>query len=234
MAESASGSSNTYTGGINFSSSQGSGTPVINFDLPLATIGAMQNSAFSFLTANSNSNQKFVATTLAQTGSKVAGATSSAFDFLNSGLSSIFSGNQTTQSALSALSAQTLAYGAYNSQVIAQTKQPKSGGCFITTAICEAENKPDDCDELQTLRKFRDEVMLKDPVLSNLVREYYELAPRIVAKLKELGKGGSEVLHMLRMQYLDNVIAAVKAGDTDEAVGEYLQMVAVARQAAGV
>jgi hypothetical protein len=235
MAETASGSSNTYAGGINFSSSQGGGTPTISFDLPLATIGAMQNSAFSFLTANSDANKKFVSTSLAQTGAKVAGVTGSAFDFLNKGLSSILANNVTTGQTLSALDAQAQYYGAYRANVVQQTKQPKSGGgCFITTAICQAENKADDCEELQALRKFRDEVMMRHPVLSNLVREYYAIAPAIVVGLEKLGQGGKEVLHMLRMQYLDNVIAAVRAGDVDEAVGEYVQMVAVARQAAGV
>lgn len=33
-------------------------------------------------------------------------------------------------------------------------------GCFITTAACELRGLPDDCRELTTLRRFRDEVLL--------------------------------------------------------------------------
>jgi len=233
MAESASGSSNTYAGGINFSSSQGGGTPTINFDLPLASIGAMQNSAFSFLTANSNANKKFVSNSLAQTGGRVDAATGSAFSFLNSGLSNILASSQSTSASLTALDTSGQFFGLFRANAIKDTKQPKSG-CFITTAICDAEGKADDCDELQLLRKFRDEIMLPDAALSNLVREYYAIAPAIVDGIKKLANGGREVFQLLKMQYLDNVLEAVKAGDVDVAVGEYLQMVAVARQAAGV
>jgi len=49
-----------------------------------------------------------------------------------------------------------------------------SAGCFLTTAACDYKGLPDDCDELQTLRKFRDK-----HVPQHIVEEYYRLAPAI-------------------------------------------------------
>lgn len=236
MAETASGNSNTYAGGINFSSTiGGSGGGTINFDLPLATIANINNRAFDFLTANSAQNKAFLTTSMTRNDAAVKATSDTAFDYLNRGLSTIRTGNLETGSALTSINATGQQMSIFRSLFAAQANQPKSGGgCFITTAICDAEGKPDDCDELQTLRKFRDEIMLPNPALAGLVREYYAIAPAIVEGIKKLADNGREVFQLLKMQYLDNVIEAVKAGDIDVAVGEYLQMVAVARQASGV
>lgn len=37
------------------------------------------------------------------------------------------------------------------------------GLCFITTAVCEAEGKPDDCAELTAFRAFRDGYLKAQP-----------------------------------------------------------------------
>lgn len=56
----------------------------------------------------------------------------------------------------------------------------RKGMCFITTAVCETMNKPDDCYELTVFRRFRDEYMLKSMEGIQLVEEYYRVAPSIV------------------------------------------------------
>ena len=231
MAETASGSSNTYAGGINFSSTiGGSGGGTVMFDLPLATVGAMQDRALGFVAANSERNRGFLTSAMGTTSAAVAATVTQSFDYLNQGLSTIRTGNLETGKAITDINTS----GNIWSWLRAKTAPKASGGgCFITTAICEAEGKADDCDELQTLRKFRDNVMLKDSRLAPLVAEYYEIAPKIVAAINK-GTAPKEVFWLLRMQYLDNAIAAVKAGDVDVAVGEYIQMVAVARQIAGL
>ena len=52
--------------------------------------------------------------------------------------------------------------------------------CFITTAVCEAEGKPDDCAELTAFRRFRDGWLSQQPDGPALIEEYYEIAPAIV------------------------------------------------------
>lgn len=56
-------------------------------------------------------------------------------------------------------------------------------GCFITTATCEALGRPDDCFELRSLRQFRDRHMMATLAGRKQVREYYELAPQILASI---------------------------------------------------
>lgn len=51
--------------------------------------------------------------------------------------------------------------------------------CFITTAICSFEGKPDDCAELTAFRAFRDG-WLTEHGGRDLIEEYYEKAPAIV------------------------------------------------------
>lgn len=234
MAETASGSSNTYAGGINFSSTMGgAGGGTLNFDLPLAAVGAMQDRALSFTAANSERNRGFLTGAMATTSAQVTRTGDASIDYLNRGLGTVRTGNLETGKAVQDINQQSGMFAMFRSLFAAQASKGSGGGCFITTAICDAEGKADDCDELQTLRKFRDEVMLKDERLAPLVAEYYEIAPRIVAAINK-GSAPKDVFLMLRMQYLDNAIAAVKAGDIDVAVGEYIQMVAVARQIAGL
>lgn len=53
--------------------------------------------------------------------------------------------------------------------------------CFITTATCAHEGKPDDCEELMRFRRFRDGWLSSCADGAALIEEYYELAPAIVA-----------------------------------------------------
>ena len=59
----------------------------------------------------------------------------------------------------------------------------KKSGCFLTTAACQHKGLPDDCRELQVLRRFRDEVLLSTSEGRALVGHYYRVAPAIVAEL---------------------------------------------------
>lgn len=63
----------------------------------------------------------------------------------------------------------------------------KKGGsfCFLTTAVCEYFGKPDDCQELTTLRNYRDTWLRKQPDGEMLIDEYYATAPLIVSRLRQ-------------------------------------------------
>ena len=56
-----------------------------------------------------------------------------------------------------------------------------SDGCFITTAVCQYLQKPDDCYELTVFRNFRDNWLKKQPDGKQLICEYYQVAPTIVS-----------------------------------------------------
>ena len=52
--------------------------------------------------------------------------------------------------------------------------------CFVTTAVCRSLHKPDDCEELNALRTFRDDYLLHTKDGKAKVNVYYMLAPLIV------------------------------------------------------
>jgi DnaJ-class molecular chaperone len=59
----------------------------------------------------------------------------------------------------------------------------KSEGCFITTAVCQSKNLPDNSYELNAFRNFRDcWLQIHFP---KLVEEYYQIAPLIVCKINQ-------------------------------------------------
>lgn len=61
--------------------------------------------------------------------------------------------------------------------------ESSSGGCYLTSACTAARGLPDDCYELQTLRRFRDEWLKQQPDGILLIARYYEVAPKIVAAI---------------------------------------------------
>jgi hypothetical protein len=59
-----------------------------------------------------------------------------------------------------------------------------SGGCFLTTATCEAVGLADDCWELRTLRRFRDGWLAEQQGGTDDIAAYYAKAPAIAERLK--------------------------------------------------
>ena len=59
-----------------------------------------------------------------------------------------------------------------------------SGGCFITTAVCEYFGREDDCYELTMLRSFRDNWLAEQKNGKLEISLYYDCAPKLVEKMK--------------------------------------------------
>jgi hypothetical protein len=112
-----------------------------------------------------------------------------------------------------------------------------SGGgmCFITTAVCEADGLADDCDELETLRKFRDEFMEATANGRELVKVYYFYAPIIVGKLETLRRDLRDAIYLVfREFFIRPAVAAVKDGRNSDAERIYTDLFEVARRIAEV
>lgn len=58
-----------------------------------------------------------------------------------------------------------------------------SSACFLTTVCCEYKGLPDDCEELETMRSFRDLYLSKTEQGKQLIKFYYDRAPYIVEKI---------------------------------------------------
>lgn len=136
-----------------------------------------------------------------------------------------------TVNNLSSLSANTASQatsqiGANTSNSNAASVQASQSGswCFITTAVCESSKKPDDCEELTILRKFRDEYMLIDDDRKKLVDEYYRIAPEIVAKLKE-HDNSDEIFKAILDEFIYPCIIYIKKGCFECAKNHYIRMI---------
>ncbi len=96
--------------------------------------------------------------------------------------------------------------------------------CYITTAVCENENKPDNCEDLEVLRYFRDTYMLKTNKGRELVLEYIDTAPILVRKINN-HRDKKEIYKVLRENYITPSVNLVKQKKYKEAELKYTDMI---------
>lgn len=99
-------------------------------------------------------------------------------------------------------------------------------GCYISSAVCAALHKPDDCAELNLLRRFRDDWLQKLAHGGLLVREYYIFAPRILAAMRRRPDCAA-VFARLWQQYLAPCVADAANGRNEACFARYLRMMLV-------
>lgn len=100
----------------------------------------------------------------------------------------------------------------------------KNSWCFITTAVCQYLGKPDDCSELTTLRNFRDNWLALQPGGAEEIREYYEIAPKIVEKLAA-SESKDLLYEKIRLEYIEPCLADISRGDNEFCRNRYRAMV---------
>lgn len=94
----------------------------------------------------------------------------------------------------------------------------KKAGCFLSTAACSFKGLPDDCHELTTLRRFRDDVLASSTAGAILVDEYYSIAPSIVERIT-----ASDLNYVWSV--IVGVVQAIDAGHYEQATNMYKEMV---------
>ena len=100
----------------------------------------------------------------------------------------------------------------------------KKFGCFITTAVCQAQGKADDCYELTSFRRFRDTWLAEQPGGQAMIEEYYEVAPSIV-NLIGLQSNAPDVYRQIRQQYLQPCLKDIELGNNQSCLARYKRMV---------
>ena len=100
----------------------------------------------------------------------------------------------------------------------------KHGFCFVTTAVCEAEGKPDDCPELTAFRAFRDGWLSETEQGRSMIAEYYELAPAIVAAMR-YGDDEAACCAALRRDWLEPCYGDLRRGDYLACRNRYAAMI---------
>jgi len=97
-------------------------------------------------------------------------------------------------------------------------------GCFLTTATCLALGKEDNCEEILAYKKYRDEVLINDTDGANLIREYYHIAPQIVASIdKEENK--QAIYTAMFNNYISKGYGFLKQKDYPNAKRTYIALV---------
>ena len=97
------------------------------------------------------------------------------------------------------------------------------GGCYITTATVEHLGLDDDCDELNTLRIYRDKLIEEDPEFRKIVLEYYKTAPQIVEKISN-SPNKDEILDSIYNNMVLPVLKLLKNGKIKEAKEYYISV----------
>lgn len=101
-----------------------------------------------------------------------------------------------------------------------------SGGssCFLSSACIKSMGLPDDCEELETLRHFRDDRKDRDPVFRDLVDEYYRIAPRIVESINHR-ENAQEIYSNIYNELVVPCVNLIKQGKEEEAIDLYMNKV---------
>jgi hypothetical protein len=113
------------------------------------------------------------------------------------------------------------------------TSGASRGGCFISTAVASSMGLPDDCDMLQTLRQFRDEILLGRMELNGLVEQYYSISPTIIERMDKNHQQRSWHQWVCR-EYIQPAVDDIKRGRYEQALHKYCSMVEHLAQQCGI
>ena len=105
----------------------------------------------------------------------------------------------------------------------ATAKATKKDRCFITTAVALTRGLPDDCDELTTLRAFRDTYVMQKTNGLQLIDDYYRYSPLILEAIAR--QPNRARIHQQLYDVISSCVDAVKRGDNEFAFSTYCAMV---------
>lgn len=103
-----------------------------------------------------------------------------------------------------------------NGSVSVAHPRGQRGCCYISSACCQYLGLPDNCDVLETLRKYRDNVLILTDEGKRDIEAYYQQAPTIVRRLESLANC-EQVYSVIYRNYLVPAVQLIQAGKNDEA-----------------
>ncbi|WP_144053801.1 hypothetical protein [Baaleninema simplex] len=102
-----------------------------------------------------------------------------------------------------------------------------NGGCYITTATCLALGKKDNCDELEALRWYRDNVLIKSKDGAKAAIEYYRSAKNVIDTLNQQSeREAKEIYQHIYDKYVAPAVKAVTDKDYPKAKAIFLEALA--------
>lgn len=93
-------------------------------------------------------------------------------------------------------------------------------GCFLTTACVTYEGKPDNCEELETLRFLRDHYIATSPFGRQLIDNYRIIGPQIIRSINQL-ENKKEIYKFMYKNMILPSVALVQKGRLEEATEYY-------------
>ncbi len=89
-------------------------------------------------------------------------------------------------------------------------------GCFLTQACTVSRGLPDDCEELTVLRRYRDEILLRQAGGRAEVAHYYEIAPDIVDRINRR-EDARQVWETVYDEMIAPCVSFIKQAEYDKA-----------------
>ncbi len=101
-----------------------------------------------------------------------------------------------------------------------------SSSCYITTIICSILGLEDNCNVLNQLRKFRNNVMQRQPEYAPMLYEYDTVGPQIAKFMMEDYEkdGNKDFANLLFQQFIQPTATFIEEGKEQEAVSLYQSM----------
>lgn len=98
-----------------------------------------------------------------------------------------------------------------------------SGGCYLTTMLCNILGMPDNNYYLETMRKFRKNILQKDEKYKSILVEYDIVGPKIAEALNNdpiKYQVASKYFH----SYIISIIDMLRENKNNEAIFSYVEM----------
>lgn len=99
----------------------------------------------------------------------------------------------------------------------ANDKSSSSGGCFLTTACVSYYGLSDNCNELMTLRHFRDTYVSHLPDGEKTIEEYYTVSPEIIKKIEMLNHSDKNTAYAEIFKMVCGSVSLIRDGEFQKA-----------------
>ncbi len=108
--------------------------------------------------------------------------------------------------------------------VVGEKADSSGGGCLVATACARHAGLPDDCNELNIARSFRDTFIrnMPDGKGEALIDEYYKAAPEIIDAIDN-DPNRDEIYHNLFNQFMEN-LDLINSEDKNQAYNNALKL----------
>lgn len=102
-------------------------------------------------------------------------------------------------------------------------KNGGSGGCYLTTCMCNILGYDDHCITLDSLRSFRDNYMKNNPECIPLLEDYDVVGPLVCDKMLE-DENKTRTAHIMLCEYITPAINSINDNDYETTIEIYKKM----------